>query len=393
MVVVPSFFLLGCEKCGTTSLAASLRDAGIQMQSPYEGVLSAEKEWHFFDKYCYHQLMQDPTDLMSRLRGTGGPVHGSFENCDGIKVGLDFRAEYARAQQYECQDFPGTVCDATPNGMRIAGLPTVLDGLYASTIKKLSFVMLLREPFQRMQSEFYYTAVPATSFGLYAKLLTDHLLGDYAAIEEVLLRDSYNASELIKDWDPKQHVAGSSTYGTGGWANWKGGQDSSDTFVKPFQTSMYAVQLRNWLEHPTLSPSQFCVLPSGWAMKHTSTALELMAAQFPSLGLNTTTSSGEDPPEEAKHLLHTDHPSVRVDAGAKYSQSLRVRYFDPSVTALAVVLEQAVARGLTIGGLTETARAKHQQKRNMMSQTVRAAETHSAAEIEKHLNKWWVMDS
>jgi hypothetical protein len=336
---VPSLFLLGGQKCGSTSFAKALRDAGVQMMNQaFKPESVGEKEWHFFDGYC------------------AGASPSRAGTCVDVVVDDAFRLEFANRNDYECEQ-KATVCDASPDNVRLVGLPRVLIELYASSVAKLSFVVMLREPIARMQSDFYYcrelvancTPFGTTTFGAYADELLLQLPDNYTAVLGAC-GDHTRTSVACK-------------------TRW--GKDLSF-----FYTSLYFIQMREWLDEKLakgLKPYQFSVLPSGWAVDHTHEALRLMSEQFPGVHLNLSAI-----PTEGDHLMSgNEHPLPEDDLNPDTLKRLKVVFFEEDALLLSMMLSNAMKSGLTLGGYNHT---------DTYDDTPLFAES-----VKNHLEMWWNM--
>jgi hypothetical protein len=314
----PSLFLLGGVKCSSTSFAKTLRDAGVKMMSLYGStVQTGEKEWRFFDSYC----------------GT----HATGIMCDGLTVDSAVRSEYVRAVEYDC-DEPGTVSDASPTNMYLVGLPQVLADLYQSSVSRLSFVFLLREPLARMQSDFYFyfEGLPKGTIGPFGTTVFAKFVEEL----EANLPDNYTA---LKD---------------------QGNLVGADFNVAA--RSFYGMKLKPWLEDPTYKSTQFSVLPSGWATLHAREAVDELQKQFTALRLNSS-----DVDLEPTHLMaNNPHPPLEEDLDQATRTRLRRKYFMPDTEDLSDMLMQSMARGLHLGGFDRSHGV-------------------SSAAIQTHLQQWW----
>jgi hypothetical protein len=338
---VPSLFLLGCRKCGTTSYAKVMKDAGIVMMASAgaNGEATGEKEWHYFDACvcgrttgCHNT---DHTHLGMGITGSCSDVANQMTDA----VQMDF----VHANTYNCEE-PGSVCDATPENMRLVDLHHVLHGLYHGYSSRLSFVMLLREPLSRMHSDYYYhknhggdPPMNAQTFSKFVEMLSERLPKDYDVVKNMT-----NHGELSV-----------------------GSPD-----VDFWYTSMYGLQLKPWLDQQShFKPEQFVILPMRWGMEHTDEAFELLATKYPRLSLNT---SGI--PEKAPHMndkFASQNPTLDEDLSFETRTTFRRNFFNEDTSALADLLFKGMVHGLSLGGYTG-------DHRHMSSRLV-----------EDHLKNWW----
>jgi hypothetical protein len=323
-LAVPSLYLLGCRKCGTTSFAKALRGAGIQMMSTaYSARGTGEKEWRFFDSYC---------NTMSKT-GAG---------CTDVVVDAAMRDEFGKRNQNTCDADLGTVADATPDNLHLPGLAMMLNGIYQVAMPAVSFVLLLREPMSRMQSDFYFCngckPFGQATFSGFVEELEAHLPDNYTALMDAQSQCPTGDTCIMKIGGDYNH----------------------------FYSSLYALQMRQWLQDPNLQGSQFFVMPSFWATSFTRDAVEVMATQFPALTLNVSAV-----PAEADHLMSGNtYPPLEEDLDIQTRQRLQKRFFDPDADALSLLLEKSMAEGLTLGGFDPT-------------------QGMTASLIKAHLTRWW----
>jgi hypothetical protein len=328
---VPSLYLLGCMKCSTTSFARALSDhAGVRMLSSAstENREGDEKEFHFFDGCaCGRTAKCHVAEYSARDQASH-----SIMSCERVSATPELKQTFARANQYVC-DEPGAVCDATPNNMRLVGLEHLLSTLYEGHASRLNFVFLLRSPVERMQSEFYFRILTGSktpgqmgTFVHYVQRLQEKLPENYTTVQAM-------QSELAVQRED-----------VGMWYN-----------------SMYALQMRHWLESPRYHAAQFVVLPMKWTMTHTRDAVALLDEAFPTLNLKVA-----NVPQMSEHLNTGEHAGVIQDLPPGLLHDLNNKYFNPDIKALASMLETARDGGLRIGGY------------------VKGVES-----IESHMLRWW----
>jgi len=109
---VPSLYVLGAQKCGTTSFTADIK-VRLGAYPPH-----GHKEPHFFDNSTLYE------DWLAQMPGCG-----------------------------EKNNF---VFDATPRNLRLTHVPATLNKFYRSHLNDVTFVVLLREPLSRYQSAYYF---------------------------------------------------------------------------------------------------------------------------------------------------------------------------------------------------------------------------------------------
>jgi len=262
---IPSLYLLGAAKCATTSMAQELVSAGAQCAG-------GRKEYHFFKEKVLMQYIEDPDTIREQWL-LGMPP------CDTesrILLG-DFSPQSLNLVPYLGET-------------RYRDLPSTLSGLYGPHLsKKITFVILLREPLARAQSWFYYGRVPDMTFQAYAE-------GD--------LRQAANG--------------------------WTGHPSASAAFG-----SRYGAHLEGYLG--SFDPSQFFIVPfrafTSGNSRRICEELSLWLAFDMECGPMTT------------HRLSSDNPSLEEDTTEEFRQLWR-EFFEPDKRLLVSLLAEGYAQGM-----------------------------------------------
>jgi len=326
---VPNFYLLGAAKCGTTTLAQALFDCGMEGANHYYNYanqLTPVKEPNVFDRLC---------------NSWGSPT------CAGIDASEARKTIASWGSDVNCTDAIGfTVSDMTPSSLFAAGLPHLMAGVYGSQTAKLSFVVLIREPLSRWQSQFHYEQqfgnnLAATFEEEVAQ--AEQMLTPYATYEDIVANRS--------DFDSRQ-------IGIAGW-----------------QRSMYGLMLDGWLNEPSLSSSQFAIFPMKYATDHTRDTIELLASHFNWAGINPSLIPERAAVFNVGHAHH-DSPNSEVSRATRYR--LQSKYFGPDAEALSSLLADRMPRGLIVGGFTYAT----------INDPTMAASAR-AAMLRHHLHTWW----
>jgi len=147
--LLPELYVLGAKKSATTSLAHDLVGAGVRcMRARYN-----DKEFHFFDGRM-NLTAQTQIDLKAQRRAW-------MEQLPACP------AEYGGSQRRLLADFTPNNLPLVPLPGKVAlfakpstgDLPTVLRSFYGEdAARRLSLVVLIREPLARMQSGWYHQA-------------------------------------------------------------------------------------------------------------------------------------------------------------------------------------------------------------------------------------------
>lgn len=188
--LLPEVFLLGAAKSATTSMAANLMGAGVEVSGPdcrgwcvpYEKHFAKSKELHYFDYKMSWQLstLDDYDDVRHEWIGM-------YPECDQPssrgarflsrffprrfpqrkRLMADFTPEYLRmvplpdgAIYDESSMVQQLSPDASPEAKARLNLPSVLKHFYGQAAPKLRFVVMLRQPLERMQSLYYCCLCP-----------------------------------------------------------------------------------------------------------------------------------------------------------------------------------------------------------------------------------------
>lgn len=226
--VMPQLFLLGAQKCATTSLALDLMQAGV---ATYNVSTNGDKEAHFFDKWPKQavtdmSLAKQREVWMSNMpacpaAGANSPILADFtpSNLRSVPLpagtrptGSHWGLWFLHHSEQEMSAADGREMD----------LPRTLRHFYGVGAKRLAFVVMLREPLSRMQSAWYHAAQPYSHW----RQCRDCKGETFANSLNATLLRSLAPTPVYDDW---------------------------------LWTSMYGRHLEHWLYH--FSPNQFYVMP------------------------------------------------------------------------------------------------------------------------------------
>ena len=297
----PSLYLLGQQKCGTTSMAAALLAAGAR-SGRYD-----HKELHTFDDVC--GFSTEHRRSIPEYNGRVRSGHCSALNAEkwAKKAGFTLRCPY---------DGP-TVADMTPLNMRLTSLAPRLAALYGSQARAIGLVMMIREPWARLRSAVADLRCSVTrsllkqvpylsSFSTYLHMLRVTLP---SARDDDLMFD-YRLDQLFR--------------------------------------SLYSRSLEAWLG--AFSPAQFVVLPSGWCFRDARACLHAVGEQ-----LNATITA-----ESSAAMPHLNkRPSCEASLTPENETAIETlgawvkeRYFQPDSVRLGKLLVAGMASHLRLGGWT-----------------------------------------
>jgi len=167
--LLPQFYLLGANKCGSSTLAEDMRRAGVASAAePY-------KELKFFE-YNGGLASAEVRKLSESQRASWLSMLPTCSQTDSRRI----LADYSPQNIY--------LTKARPKGWNdnMMDLPSVLQDLYGKDADLLHLSVIIREPLARYQSEFYYSAKVRTN-KTWEELPTGAFQKD---VEEVLHMDA-----------------------------------------------------------------------------------------------------------------------------------------------------------------------------------------------------------
>lgn len=262
--IAPELFVIGVQKSATTTLDLEIR------QSP--SVVRSEKELHFFDN----------EDVYTSKGGKEAFLQ-NFPDCQ--------------------QDLRVAAMDATPLYLyKTDFAPGAIKEMYGVKASQLKFVVILREPVERMQSAYYHGR--RDGWAPWYSQITFQQLSDY------VLSDTYKGKV---------------------WAT-------------PFEKSKYAPQIKAWFQH--FDPSQFIIVPMLYITEPKAVNVTQMLHEqlWNDLGLRWPHTQ-----KVHKILSHKtnagDHPSLRDDLPLEtFNQLQKVLESDASPKQLAELFYNSGAR-------------------------------------------------
>lgn len=297
---VPDFYVLGVQKCATSSLANNLMEAGMKN---VHGDLNP-KEFHWFDHRMDYSLAM-PEGYETNKAGW----LSWMPDCpaDGKRSVLaDFTPDYLRIVPRPLEDF------ATRNSLRewmsvqekdIMG-PQKMYNLYGEErAKKLHFAVMFREPLSQMQSAWYH----AKSFNFHNACKSCKANSFKEALETNLL-DLKQEGELNRTLTP--------------WV-W---------------TTMYARQLQPWLQ--VFDPSQFYLIPMKQLTGEKKDDICSDLSQRLDFAVDCNSNG-----VESLHSWSHEHPHVDEDAGPEMRKAFD-KAMEPEKQRLIQLLANASSNGM-----------------------------------------------
>ena len=309
------FYLLGYDKCGTTSMSTTLTSAGLE-------TAAAGTRCNVKDD-CFG-CTQVNNNLCDKEIWAFGSSCDKYPGCPE-SLGSSELQDWADAAQfkYKCEYSPSnvTLADFSTLNIQYRGLPTLLGSMYPKEGKHLSLAAMVRDPMRRMQSHFYYNRPNGvdddTSFGEWCNTTLKKALAQYPTYQDVL-------------------NAGDSLYWNDDLSHW--------------YHSMYSLTMDEWLgPRGYFKPTQMAVLPMGWALDDQYRSVSMLQQQFPKTHLNADLVSGPAPSENSG----SDHPALEDDIDQKTCEWLTSTYFRPDLVRLSKFLADGVEQGLAVGGFDE----------------------------------------
>eukprot|EP00971_Amphidinium_carterae_P268139 5319728-Amphidinium_carterae.1 len=148
--LLPNFYLLGSPKCGTSTLARELADAGAASVATLVVGAQSWKEWHFFDEYWIQHKTWDIEAVASKW-------YDALPKCEQVpkklKVVADMTPAYLRSVPLGAGLRPNPKFH---RGFSEINLPKTLKYAYGELSGDVLFVAMLREPVSQMQSMWYF---------------------------------------------------------------------------------------------------------------------------------------------------------------------------------------------------------------------------------------------
>lgn len=297
---LPQLYLLGPQKAGTTTMASDLFSAGVS--GPVRGKHCDDeknmgcKELHAFDTYCdYNSTQGWPTNgssckFLSKVQKKEWAQ--KFESCD---------ADYANG---------ALLADMTPVNLRLPGLAPVMADLYGENRSSLKFIILLRNPVERMQSGYYFNWRP---YG-------------------------YNFSTWIRSLVMPQ----AEVMQANGWE----AALQTDPHLDQLYRSLMSVQLKQWLDE--FDPAQFMLVPMT-PYYHNVTFRQHV---FRQMQRQWNIILHEPAFEEMGHENPGGHRSLEEDVEPSLIADLNDKFLNPDAVHLFNLLSEAIPRGLTLAGYT-----------------------------------------
>lgn len=297
--MVPVFYLLGAQKCATSSFAEEFA-SGSNVVLPEMG------SWDSFQRMLFSKELHF----------------------------FDYNDRYGKGQQFWLQHWPTcpavhmVAAEFTPSYLSAWEAPIRMKQVYGGLAGRLQFLVILREPLARMQSSFYH--------GLSSKWVSAKYQTFQQYVETALA--NYHAKAFRYFHDTAGTQVGSDFYGLSG---------------VPWTLSLYHDQLKHWFDY--FHPSQFIVAPMQTytkpeAVPGVTVRRDLLAkvGSRSHIGIaNMHRKPKKDPPRRNVH----SHPEVEQDLTPETrSQINGVFNLLTGPAKLAQLLSPAMQKGLVLYG-------------------------------------------
>ncbi|CAE8616517.1 unnamed protein product [Polarella glacialis] len=298
--LLPEFYILGAPKCGTTSLAElAMTQLGVQpaimpryekLAAAYDGEFTnddsflSQKEFHFFDLVSE----EAPAEVLGNATHVRELWLRVLPLCPPRGGAKQVLADFTAMNILHAAPWPP-----------LPSLPPLLHDMYGSALaSQLTFVVMLRDPLDRMQSQFYYQERVGHA-GIYANLT------------------------FSQGMELELSMA------------------SSGVPPPMSSPSMYGILLKTWLE--VFPARQFLVVPSpsrvssGWA----SSLCPSLATRLSVTGASCAAS------KEDSEINTSDHPPLLNDTTAA-GRAAAYWYFQSDFTLLVQTLTSARQQGMEL---------------------------------------------
>lgn len=315
---VAEFYMLGVQKAATSSYAAVLQGIGFETAGAGPACFTP---WSI-RKDVYRQLCEKEMHIF------GATSLCTTYSCAGdTGVTAASRDSLANWTSYACGERDNvTLADFTPDYLRIFELPRLMAELYRPVdTRRLSFMVILREPLARMHSSYYYK----TCYNTW---------------------NASNFSEVIARTAAKLPGGG----GRQGYAQVIDRADALaiDPDFDCWYRSAYGLQFSQWLDGGTFDPAQFVLMPMTWLLENIAASVRLLATAFPQLRMDASRAPNELPQDNEGDNKGNSHPSLAQEQPQAPLASFNASYIVPDTRRLASVLAVPLCAGLTIGGLS-----------------------------------------
>jgi len=242
--------MIGCQKCGTTSLVADMMgrmpiSCGSTLQNEPRKLW---KEKHFFDngecatspngEACFEN---DTTVARQGMHEERTHFLSHYPACDNGGGGHNTK----KGKGGHVLPEGAVSMDATPRYMRVPAAPLRIKAMYGPELsKKLTFVVILRDPETRAWSWFRFFALNAVEGKSWAR---DQLKREFWEHHNDASFRRWTLAQISK-------LAECKARGVAGEHMWPECDSETGMFA-----GLYSLQLKHWLAH--FDPSQFVVIP------------------------------------------------------------------------------------------------------------------------------------
>eukprot|EP00466_Bigelowiella_natans_P003841 jgi/Bigna1/86828/estExt_fgenesh1_pg.C_140092 len=217
---MPTAYLLGGQKCGSTSIFDNLEHWPAEQLCPGKAIGNEafffKKEKHFFDHFT------TTADVMKNL----GTYSKHYERCNANSI----------------------LIDGTPNYLCDTSIPKVMREVYEKLDldpNKIKFVAIFRNPVSRAVSNYEHGV--RNSWSEYINKTWENIVEEGFSVWEERL-------SITKDGDLPQ------------------------TYCTPLEASLYDVQIKHWMKH--FKPSQFLFMSFQQLKQNPQGVMDVIAAHL-----------------------------------------------------------------------------------------------------------------
>eukprot|EP00928_Gymnodinium_smaydae_P062996 TRINITY_DN46706_c0_g1_i1.p1 TRINITY_DN46706_c0_g1~~TRINITY_DN46706_c0_g1_i1.p1 ORF type:complete len:390 (+),score=81.82 TRINITY_DN46706_c0_g1_i1:60-1229(+) len=322
--LVPELYVLGVHKAATCNLYNNLHCQGVQHPKAMNYMSEKEYPWWPRVNRLYRYTHSDMN--ASSIKETASHWLNDMPACDSEqrKVVADMNPyNFGLVKQQQQQ--------TDSNAGQVGGLPGLLSEVYGAQRKRLTFVVMLREPLSRMQSAWY-------------------------------MQRKSNSEPF--------HAQGASTFAQGLELAYQASSSSAGVLHPWLQEGLYSTRLPAWFK--AFAESQFVFIPVGHFAKDPSGVCTELESRL-TLGMNCNRFNANcfvaerlgqaeaakmtevEQASYAKTITFdgsNEHPALEEDAGAEMLKKY-VEFLAPYKRELIRQLEGARKAGATLAGIRD----------------------------------------
>lgn len=390
--VVPQFFLLGHQKCGTSSAASLLlhsgaRSGAFRMHGGSEKQACAKKEIGYLEYSCKATV---DTDQGRQLLSTCDGVHKPYSKW-GKQVNRrsgDLKKkpkQYAKCSRWNkvcaptsksykkslsVEDWPGAPWDMAPDTVPVPGAATALHARIAHLgTSNFQFFIMVREGLSRFSSAFYMR-IEEGHAGDYKKLSAHHM----SAFQGIA---NYTLTQF------PDYFAAKTYYHKGNAAK----ANLMTGYFQDYGRSLYSLSCSEFLY---VWGKQVTIVPMMWPVRNPRKFLRavvksgnLKKPYVPSgIDLGNVDKNVKFPSSNERR-----HPPPEKELPGKQEKQFRNKHFGPDMRAFVNMLKHSKAKVMGLGELHgEEETSKEMTTTPGIPTPVSSTDQMDAADILDHLN-------